>query len=347
MAPESLTMSDVRPFFDATEIVGDADEARDRFDRDGYLFVSGLLPPPVVEDLRRQFLTVLRDAEWIAADSPADDQIAELSAFTVEPEPAYQKVYNQLYSVPAFHALQHRAELVDLVGTLLDAPAIPHPRVIVRVMFPERTAHTTPAHQDFPPIQGATDTITAWIPLTDLSPEMGGLEIAAGSHRQGVFDFVPALGAGGTEITDPLHGAWVGGTFEQGDVLFFHSMTVHRGAPATGARLRLSVDLRFQRLADPIAPGSLKPHDPDVTWEQIYAGWAPGQHQYYWRDWDLDVGEFDTQYNDKRDAMAFELAAKGDVDARAALLRIVARDPDPAKQRKAAEALAALDADTA
>ena len=240
-------MSDVRPFFDATDIVGDAADARSRFDRDGYFFARGLLPPTLVEDLRRQFLAVLRDAGWIAADSPAHDQIADLRAFSVEPEPAYQKVYNQLYSVPAFHAMQHRSELLDLMGNLLDAPVIPQPRVIARVMFPERTAHTTPAHQDFVPVQGAADTVTAWIPLTDLSPEMGGLEIAAGSHRQGVFDFVPSLGASGTEISDPLHGAWVGGTFQQGDVLFFHSMTVHRGAPATGARLRLSVDLRFQR----------------------------------------------------------------------------------------------------
>jgi len=120
-------MSDVRPFFDATDIAGDADAARRRFDRDGYLFVRGLLPPPLLEDLRRQFLTVLRDAEWIAADSPPDDQVAELSAFAVEPEPAYQKVYNQLYSLPAFHALQHRAELLDLIGAVLDAPGCTAP----------------------------------------------------------------------------------------------------------------------------------------------------------------------------------------------------------------------------
>ena len=274
-----------------------------------------------------------------------NEQFAVLSAFAVEPEPAYQGVYNQLYSLPAFHALQHRSELSDLIGRLLAAPAMPQPRVIARVMFPKRVAHTTPAHQDFVPVQGAADTITAWIPLSDLAPEMGGLEIAAGSHRKGVFDFVPALGASGTEIPDPLHGAWVGGTFQQGDVLFFHSMTVHRGAPATGTRLRLSVDFRFQRRADPIAPGSLRPHDPEVSWEQIYEGWAPGQHQYYWRDWDLAIAEFDTQYNEKRDAMAFEVAAKGGTEARATLQRIVARDRDPAKKRKAEEALAALDVD--
>ena len=65
-------MSDVRPFFDATDIAADGDVVRSRLDRDGYLFVRGLLPPPVVEDLRRQFVTVLRDAGWIAAEAPAE-----------------------------------------------------------------------------------------------------------------------------------------------------------------------------------------------------------------------------------------------------------------------------------
>ena len=203
-------MSDVRPFFDATTLVGDADNARSGFNRDGYLFVRGLLPAPVVEDVRRQFLAVLRQAGWIAADPPATDKSAEPCAFTVEPEPAYQKVDNQLYSRPAFHALQHRSELLDLVGVLLDAPVMPQPRVIARVRFPERTAHTTPAHQDFVPVQGAADTITAWISLTDLPAEMGELRTAAGTHRQGVFDFVPALDASGTEISDSRHGSWVG-----------------------------------------------------------------------------------------------------------------------------------------
>ena len=104
--------------------------------------------------------------------------------------------------------------------------------------------------------------------------------------------------------------------------------------------------MRFQRLPGPIAPGSLKPHDPDVKWENTFAGWAPGQHQYYWRDWDLDIVAVDTQYNEKRGAMAFEVAANGGIEARATLRRIFARDPDPDQRRKVAEALAALESET-
>ena len=337
-------MSEVQPFLDSTGVVGDTDEARARMDRDGYLFVRGLLPAELLEDLRRQFIGVLRKAGWIMADAPPDDPIANLDAFAVEPEPAYMVVYNRLYQLPAFHAIQHREELLGTMRRLLGAPVMPHPRVIARIMFPKRTAHTTPAHQDFVPVQGAVDTVTAWIPLSDLPVEMGGLQVAAGSHRHGVYDFVPSLGAGGMAITDPLEGAWRGGPFGQGDALLFHSMTAHRGAPAASDRLRLSIDLRFQRRADPIVASSLEPHDREITWEEVYAGWQPGQHQYFWRDWDLTVVDFDGQYNEKRDAMAFELAAKGDETARAALLRIVARNPDPAEQERAAAALASLDA---
>ena len=337
-------MSVVQPFLDSTNVAGGADEARARMDRDGYLFVRGLLPAELLEDLRRRFVGVLRDAGWIMAGAPLDDPIANPDAFTVEPEPAYQAVYNRLYKLPAFHAVQHRKELMETMRRLLDAPVMPHPRVIARVMFPNRAAHTTPAHQDFVPVQGAADTVTAWIPLSDVPAEMGGLQVAAGSHRRGVFDFVPSLGAGGMAITDPLEGTWRGGPFAQGDALLFHSMTAHRGAPGAGERLRLSIDLRFQRRVDPVMRYSLEPHDREISWEEVYAGWAPGRHQYYWRDLDLTIVEFDGQYNKKRDSMAFELAAKGDETARAALQRILARDPDPARQSRAAAALASLDA---
>ena len=90
-------MSVVQPFLDSTNVAGGADEARARMDRDGYLFVRGLLPAELLEDLRRQFIGVLRDAGWIMAGAPLDDPIANLDAFTVEPEPAYQAVYNRLY----------------------------------------------------------------------------------------------------------------------------------------------------------------------------------------------------------------------------------------------------------
>ena len=88
----------------------------------------------------------------------------------------------------------------------------------------------------------------------------------------------PAMGAGGIAVTNPLEGTWVNNPFKQGDVLIFHSMVVHKGVSNSSDRLRMSMDARYQKVSDPIAPGSLLPHAQPATWEEIYAD----------SDWDRD-----------------------------------------------------------
>ena len=331
----------MRPFLDSTDLVNDGPELRRRMQRDGYLFLRGLMPKDVLEDLRLEWLSTIRDAGWVSGDHPLEDAVADLSGFCVEPEPKYMEVYFRIYRQQQFHALQHHPNLIGLFERMLAEPVLPHPRLIGRTIFPQREAFTTPAHQDFIPIQGTPDTYTAWIPLTDLPAELGGLQIAAGSHLAGVYEFRPALGAGAMEVLDPLEGAWVNNPFEQGDVLLFHSMAVHKGLPCTGDRLRMSVDARFQKAGDPIAPGSLEPHL-DHTWEQVYDGWPSAEYQYYWRQWDLAVKEYDDSYNQTRNRLAFEMAANGDGRALSVLQRIVARDPDPAQRARAERFMAEL-----
>ncbi len=333
----------MQPFLDSTDVVQDAAELRGRMDRDGYLFIRGLLPAAVIEALRMQFLGIARAAGWVQLDTPLGDGVADLSGFCVEPEPEYMQKYHAMYKLPEFHAIQHHPNLVGLVERMLGEPVLPHPRIIGRTIFPQRETFTTPPHQDFIPIQGTADTFTAWIPLGDLPTELGGLQVAAGSHQRGVYDFRPAMGAGGLEVLDPLEGAWAYSPFQQGDVLIFHSMAVHKGLPNSSDRLRMSIDARYQKVSDPIAPGSLQPHSQPSTWEEIYADWPDLELKYYWRKWNLEVRDYDNSYHDRRDEMAIEMARKGDTRAISTLQRIIARNEDPAKRQEAEALLAALE----
>ena len=106
----------------------------------------------------------------------------------------------------------------------------------------------------------------------------------------------------------------------------------------------MSIDARFQKVSDPIAPGSLQPHSQPNSWENIYADWPPNGLQFYWQEWDMDVNEYDNSYHEKRDRLALEMAAKGDRQSISALQRIIARDKDPAKRKKAEDLLAKFDA---
>ena len=330
----------MRPFEDSTDLLQDGEALSDRMARDGYLFVRGLLPKDVVEGLRSQLLDIARSAGWTRG---AGDE-ADLDAFCLEPNPDYMDVYAGMYCLPDFHAFQHHPALVGLFERVWNEPVLPHPRLIGRVIFPRKEAFTTPPHQDFIPIQGTEETYTAWVPLTDLPADMGGLQVAAGSHRRGVYDFEPALGAGGIAVTDPLEGTWVNGPFEQGDVLFFHSLAVHKGMPNRSDRLRMSMDARYQRASQPVAPGSLQPHSQPNDWATIYRDWPADELKYYWEKYDLEIKEYDPSYHEKRDRLAFEMAERGDERARAALDRIVARDADPAKRARARRLLEGLGA---
>jgi len=328
----------MKPFLDSTDVAHEGDELRQRMARDGYLFVRGAVPAEVLEEMRLSWLELLRDAGCVDASAPLDEGLADLSGFRVEPADDYMNVLVELYRKPTFQAIQHHPDLVGLVERMVGETVLPHPRVIARYIFPEKTEFTTPPHQDWIPIQGTAETYTVWIPFADMPLSMGGLQICAGSHKNGIYKFRPALGAGGLEISDELPDNWCYNPLQQGDVILFHSLTVHKGMPCTGKRLRLSMDARYQGISQPVSPGSLEPHCCEIaSWEQLYADWPDDTkpYRYYWKKYDLKLNDYDVSYHVLRDDLAFEMAEAGDVRAYSTLQRIVARDKDENKCERA------------
>ncbi|HLJ06370.1 MAG TPA: phytanoyl-CoA dioxygenase family protein, partial [Acetobacteraceae bacterium] len=241
-----------------------------------------------------------------------------------------------------YHALKHHPALINLLERMLGGPILPHPRVLMRNIFPARDEYTTKAHQDFPNVQGTTEVYTAWMPLIDCPMNVGPLQIAAGSHTGGVYDFGIAGGAGGIEIKDPLEGTWVSNDFAAGDVLLFHSMAVHKGVPNHSDRLRMSMDVRYQLVSEPFNIDNANADGQPLSWEDIYAGWNSDALKYYWQRLPLTLKPFDPIWFDKRDALGFELGEARDPRARSVLQRIVARDANPEKRTRAQRLLDAL-----
>jgi phytanoyl-CoA dioxygenase PhyH len=333
----------MEPFLDSTALVGDPDALNKRLEAEGYLFIRGLLPRDAVLGVRRQCREVAAAGGWLDRAHPLDEGVAEPAAACTDPEPRYIEVFRRLYVLEALHALKHHPAIVGFFERLFGEPVLVHPLFVMRNIFPQRPESTTPAHQDYVHIQGTPRTYTTWIPLSDTPLDQGCLTVAAGSHRDGVRDFRVTNGSGGLEVVDRLAGRWRASPFGAGDVLMFHSMTVHKGLPNLTNRLRQSMDARYQRVSEPVSELSLQPYANLYTWDQVYAGWRSTELQYYWRKQPITIGAFDAQYYDKRDVIAFEMAERGDTAARASLLRIVQRDKSPAKRERAAALLAALD----
>ncbi|HEV7215770.1 MAG TPA: phytanoyl-CoA dioxygenase family protein [Chloroflexota bacterium] len=266
---------------------------RARMAEQRYLFLPALIEHEAIRQARHDILAVCARAGWLAPGTNPDDAIAAPGVRYVAGQPEFNAVYGEIQMLESFHSLAHGQGILEVVHTIVQDDVLVHPRNIARVIFPENTAFTTPAHQDFIHIKGAADTYTCWFPLGDCPPELGGLAIMAGSHPEGVLPHVPALGAGGKGIvTEPLPYHWVASPLRIGDALLFHSHTVHKGLDnVTPDRLRLSVDFRYQGASAPVHRSSLLPHHGQLTWEEIYAGWNSRQYQHYWRDQDLNVSD--------------------------------------------------------
>jgi len=268
---------------DSTALLGEGEALRRRLDRDSHLLLRGLLPRADVLDIRAQIATTLQDRGWIAAGGdPAEAHPGPRACR--EGGETFPDMYAAVQAMESFHRFAFHPHLRALASAVLDAHGdgelLVYPLKILRAGLPQDPGFITPPHQDFPLIQGTVDVLTMWIPLGDVPAAMGGLRVLRGSHRHGFRRVHGMVGTGGVGVRvrhdDPR---WVATDFRAGDVLLFHSLTVHGSVPNTTDRLRLSVDFRYQRSDDAVVDFGLRPHYfpliPD--WDELTRGWSTAQ----------------------------------------------------------------------
>ncbi len=277
----------------SNELLHSPEQLRARAAQDGYLFFKGLVDAAQLMQLRSEVTGLMADAGWLAAATQPIDAIAAPDTAQIEGQAEYMRVYNQLQRLENFHTFAHQPAILSMLEALFGETPLVHARNIARMVYPQAVEHTTPAHQDYLYIEGTENTWTAWIPLGDCPIEQGNLAILPGTHKQGMYPVHKSLGAGGHRIdTEALENQfeWRASDFEAGDVVLFHSLTIHRALPnLTQDRIRLSLDYRYQPLSEPVVEGSLLPHYGQQTWEQIYANWKSEEFQYYWQKHALNI----------------------------------------------------------
>jgi hypothetical protein len=337
-------MTDYPDFLDSTALLADGPALRRRLDRDGYLFLRGLLPAEAIRAVRARLLEKAAAGGWLNPAAPIGAGIANQAAACKDPEDRYMRVFRTLWRDEELHRLRTLPVVLDLFSRIFGEPALAHPMFVQRNIFPQAGDFdfTTGIHQDRVHIGGAT-SYAMWVPIGDCPREKGALAVAAGSHRDGVLDTKVGTGAGGMDIAVPIPGTWVTGSFNAGDVLIFSDVTVHKALPNRTREIRMSFDARYQPASQPIADVNMVPYAGCGTWDEVYATWERPDGQYYWQTLALDVVPLDRSYYDRRDAMAFEMAERGDRQARDAILRIIQRDKDAAKRQRAERLLERLD----
>ncbi len=146
--------------------------------------------------------------------------------------------------------------LLDAVGSIVGPEITLSPIQHIRPYLPsmgDNQPMQVPWHQDQAVTKEEADVstiITAWIPLINVTPESGCLQILPGTKDLGYLEHEAE---GGTRIKPHLMPdvTPIDCDMNRGDILFFNSFVPHRGLVNRSDQVRWTMDLRFQKTGTP------------------------------------------------------------------------------------------------
>lgn len=259
---------------------------RDEMSSKGYVLIRKLLPVGAVLSVLEDVTALLSAANWLLPDYDSLERMANHGAACGDPDPAFKRVYQQVFNLESFHRLPHQPSLRKVMEMLVEEQILLHPKPIGRLIFPNCKRLIVHAHQDYEFMRGDPEFYTVWIPLHDCPLEVGPLRILEKSHRSGVqYHERKNLHVPEIPIEATIDNEWIGGQVNAGDVLIFHSLTVHAASPNYSNQLRLSLDCRFQDARRAVNPTNLVfAGESGKSWEKTYAGWQSDNLKFYWKN---------------------------------------------------------------
>ena len=283
---ETHTISANRPYV-VSSLDEDTRVLRERFNDWGYLYIKRYIP---LLDCER-----LLDAVLLACDPYIHRNASSSPHLEGEPffetDPVWDEIYPKIQSLEAFHAFFHQQHVLNLMEIVTGAPVFVYPMKMARISTPGKIGFETPPHQDAHSHHAGPTMAGFWVPLHDVSEPMGRVKVLPKSHKLGVRPVFNTQGVGGVqcEIYEN-ETTWHVSDVEAGDVLIFHSCTIHKAEPnTTSEAVRISVDTRFCDHGAAVFSTNLDPHHgwriEGLDWPSIYSGWQNSQYQYYWRDY--------------------------------------------------------------
>jgi len=229
----------------ANDLLASPERLKARLADHGYLYFRGVLDRDAVLTVKRDLASVLA-GQGIVRPGAA--------------EPICTGVGLDRIDDVALYALSSYQELSEggarrLAEKVFGEPTFMFKNPNIRYSLPDHAQYVTPAHQDLFFIRGTTTFCTLWIPLMELDQTMGGLVVAAGSHKRGLRDHAEQedvysyVFKGRRQKGVPLAAIdepWLTTEYQPGDVLLFHNLTLHWALPNRSDRVRLSIDTRAQ-----------------------------------------------------------------------------------------------------
>ena len=275
----------LRPSNDAVE---DRRELGRRMERDGYLYIPGLLNVDDVLEARGEVMKRLAASDLLEPGHPVMEGIARVGVSKMPPMTSLSR------DNPSLHHLLYDGPMIDFYEFFLQGQVRHFDYTWLRAKLPGSEDATTP-HCDIVYMgRGTKQLHTSWTPLGRVPLEMGGLMILEDSHkltelrntygRTDVDLYCENEGDAAAVVEKALQdgrpleqheresirwnssghysedaatarselgGRWLSADFDLGDVVIFGMYTLHASSDNRSDRIRISSDSRYQLASEP------------------------------------------------------------------------------------------------
>jgi ectoine hydroxylase-related dioxygenase (phytanoyl-CoA dioxygenase family) len=259
----------------------DPDAAAEAFARDGFCVLPGFYDEaaevaPIREGIR-EIVALL--ARRHGVDAPCDDAETAMTrgyrALIAGNRAWGGEVYDAVKQIPAFMQLVANPRNTAVFERLRPGAraGLAAGGYGIRIDNPAEEKFRTYWHQEFPAQLRSLDGIVFWSPLLEVTPEMGPVEIAAGSHAAGLVPVVEDDGGVGRtgayslrlddeaarlapwRVTAPLS--------RPGDLILMDFLTLHQSGRNVSDRPRWSMQFRYFNFRDAVGL--------DIAWAGSFA----------------------------------------------------------------------------
>ena len=246
-------------------------EQVDQFNRDGYLILRSFY------DLQRELEPIQRDIHKIIgilirkyglrferkpfAPATFDSGYQELIAHDRK---IGGEVYDAVKQIPAFVRLVASEKHDRLMSQLRDTdlPAVAAGGYGIRIDNPHEEKYRANWHQDYPSQFRSLDGLIFWSPLVELTEELGPLQLAVASHKDGLAplltrdpDHPEKTGAYALRLKNEVERV---GRYQQisplaspGDLLVLDFLNLHASGFNRSRRSRWSMQIRYFNFREP------------------------------------------------------------------------------------------------
>ena len=253
-------------------------ELWEQFQEEGVLWLKGILDRADVLDYRRRYFSALVATGLLAQSSPPGEGIYSGGA---EDQQAIREILIKSVKDAAYEAFCLSKPIYRFFEEALGGPVYLHKRKLIRYTKPG-DPNSTGAHYDLTYFRAGTERVyTCWIPIGDIQVELGGLVYLEGSHAWGKkmeaefslknADLPPEerisaynrnMNAGGwltkdlPSLAERLNTRWLMADYNAGDMVIHSAYMIHAATEnrSPDGRMRLSTDIRYQRVDEAIDP---------------------------------------------------------------------------------------------